>query len=103
LFAPGIPPLTRVHADVMNEPARGLRGMTLKFAGKARGPSRVVLANTRGLGAPWDVPPQKAGGDSAVFLFWGHKNLKHGEKRTMTRACGADIASDPEPGDNGPG
>jgi len=74
--------------------------MTLKFAGKAEGPSRVVLANTQGLGAAWDVPPQKAGGDSAVFLFWGPRNLKHGEKRTMVWAYGAGIADDPEPDDN---
>src|SRR5262245_4951795 len=55
--------------------------------------------HTKLLGAPWDVLPQKAGGDSAVFLFWGPKNLKHGEKRTMVWAYGAGIASD-EPDDN---
>ncbi len=74
--------------------------MTLKFAGRAEGPARVVLANTQVLGAPWDVPPQKAGGDSAVVLFWGPKNLRHGEKRTMVWAYGGGIADDPEPYDN---
>jgi hypothetical protein len=74
--------------------------MTLRFTGKAEGPSRVVLANTKLLGALWDVPPQKAGGDSAVFLFWGPKSLKRGEKRALVWAYGAGIACDPEPDDN---
>jgi hypothetical protein len=74
--------------------------MTLKCAGRAEGPSRVVLANTRGRGAPWDVAPEKAGGDSAVFLYWGPRKVKHMEKRTLFWAYGAGIASEPEHDDN---
>jgi hypothetical protein len=74
--------------------------LTLKFAGKVEGPSRVMLANPRLRDAPWDALPQKAGGDSAVVLFWGSRSLKHGEKRTMAWAYGAGIACEPEPDDN---
>src|SRR5262249_12167094 len=73
--------------------------MSLKFGGKVEGPNKVVLANTGavnfGQGA-WDVAPQKAGGDSAVFIYWAAKKLKPLEKRELIWAYGGGTANGPE-------
>jgi hypothetical protein len=74
--------------------------LTLKFGGKVEGASKVVLCNTAGFNGNWDVPPQKANGDSAVFLYWGPKNLKPKEKRSMVWAYGGGIPSSTENDDN---
>ncbi|MBI3412277.1 MAG: hypothetical protein HY040_28495 [Planctomycetes bacterium] len=73
--------------------------MTLKFGGKVEGPNKVVLANTGALNfgqGGWEVAPQKAGGDSAVFIYWAAKKLKPKEKRELIWAYGGGIASGPE-------
>src|SRR5262249_40211797 len=71
--------------------------MTLKFGGKIEGPHRVVLTNNLGITqGGWDIAPAKAGGDSALALYWPAKTLKPGEKREMVWAYGGGIASSPE-------
>jgi hypothetical protein len=74
--------------------------MTLKSVGKMEGPTRVVLAGTQAFRGEWDALPQKAGGDSAVFLYWAPTKLKPGEKREMIWAYGGGIASNPGHEDN---
>ncbi len=74
--------------------------MTLKFGGKLEGPNRIVLCNTRALSGEWDVPVEKAGGDSACVMFWPAKSLKPGEKRTLVWAYGGGMASDTGHEDN---
>jgi hypothetical protein len=74
--------------------------MTLKSVGKMEGPTRVVLAGTRAFQGEWEAQPQKAGGDSAVFLYWAPAKLKPGEKREMVWAYGGGVASNPGPEDN---
>ncbi len=71
-----------------------LATLTLRFAGKAEGPSRVVLTNTQAFNGAWDATAQKANGDSACFLYWPARTLKPGEKRTMVWAYGGGVASD---------
>lgn len=70
--------------------------MTLKFGGKVEGPSKVVLTNTAALNAGWELPVQKAGGDSAFGLYWAPKVLKPGEKRHMVWAYGGGVAGNPD-------
>ena len=71
--------------------------LTLKFSGKAEGPTRVVLSNTGvfNLGG-WEAVAQKANGDSACFLYWGPKNLKPGGQRQLVWAYGGGVSDSPE-------
>lgn len=94
------------HVQVLERPDLKNPGfvatMTLKPGGKAEGPNRVVLSSTQAFnfGGGFDVVAQKAGGDSACFLFWPAKTLKPGEKREMAWAYGGGIASDSGNEDN---
>lgn len=69
--------------------------LTLDLGNAGEKAGRVVL--TRGnLGfGVWDVPVQKANGNSAVALFWEPKALKPGGKRVLTYAYGYGRAEAP--------
>jgi hypothetical protein len=70
--------------------------MTFQMGTKTKGPNRVVLTGLRNFGGAWDVPANRAMGDSAVALYFEPKEFKPNTKCEYAWAYGGGIASSPE-------